>query len=53
VVWCGVVWCQNAANLMNIRYNMNVEDLYVAEAIVTRGHIQKGIMIHGRGEGGT
>ena len=42
---------QNAANLANIRYNLNPEDLKVDKAFVNRGHIQKGIMIHGRGEG--
>lgn len=40
---------QNAANLANIRYNLNPEDLVVAEAFVNRANIQKGVMIHGRG----
>lgn len=43
---------QNAANLANIRYNLNPEDLVVAEAFVNRAHIQKGVMIHGRGAWG-
>ena len=40
---------QNAANLANIRYNLNPEDLVVAEAFVNRANVQKGVMIHGRG----
>jgi len=40
---------QNAANLANIRHNLNPEDLVVAEAFVNRANIQKGVMIHGRG----
>ena len=43
---------QNAANLANIRYNLNPEDLVVAEAFVNRANIQKGIMIMGRGRFG-
>lgn len=45
------IWntAQNAANLANIRYNLNPEDLVVAEAFVNRANVQKGVMIHGRG----
>lgn len=57
LTWCcppvlSLIVCvlKNASNLASIRYDLNPEDLYIAQAFVNRGHIQKGIMIHGRGE---
>jgi large subunit ribosomal protein L22 len=43
---------QNAANLANIRHNLQAEDLMVAEAFVNRANIQKGIMFMGKGRFG-